>query len=373
VGSPTPTPIPPTPVPTVAPTPAGPRPPVQPVAQKWAQTFEQRKYADLYPMLSAKAKAAVPQDKFVGRYNQVYSGSTIYEVKVTQQPQGRDPDRSVNKVDVPFGVHFKSGRFGEWDEKYTLPIIWEDNDWKIDWTPDLIFQGLAPNDAVRVFEDDPTRGNIVDKNGVPLATQQKVPTIGVIPGQLKDREGTIKALIDYLQVDPVPVRKKIDAAQPDWWVPLGVFPPDKREELQKKFGNVPGVVIDEKEMRVYPQGQSAAHIVGYTSPATDEDLKTLAARGYSGGEPVGRVGIEVSMDEALAGQKGGRLIIADDGGNTVRTIAERPAKPGNTVQLTIDMNVQKQVEAILGEKVGSIVLMDPRDNSVLAMASYPRF
>src|SRR5262249_57957764 len=110
VGSPTPTPIPPTPVPTVAPTPAGPRPPVQPVAQKWAQTFEQRKYADLYPMLSAKAKAAVPQDKFVGRYNQVYSGSTIYEVKVTQQPAGRGPPPSATKVSVRTAVHFTAAR-----------------------------------------------------------------------------------------------------------------------------------------------------------------------------------------------------------------------------------------------------------------------
>lgn len=371
-GTPTRTAVPATPVPTPAPTPAGPRPALQPVAQRWVQGFQDRRYDDLYEMLSARAKASIAKDKFVSRYDQIMTGATVAAIK-TNLPPVRDPDKTVNRVDVKFDARLTTGRFGDIDEHYAIPITWEANDWRVDWTPDLIFQGLAPDRTVRVFEEDPPRGAIVDRNGQPMAVEQKVPTVGVIPGQLKDKEAAIRDLSNYLQIDPKGMRAKIDAAQPDWWIPLAIFPPSKREELNQKLGSYPGVVLDEKEERFYPQGASAAHIVGYTSPADAEDLKKLANRGYSGGEPVGRMGVEASMDEALSGQRGGRLIISDDGGNTVRTIAERPARPGSTVQLTIDMNVQKQAEAILADKLGSIVLMDPRDNSIIAMATNPRF
>ena len=373
---PTPTPAPGVPVaqptPSAAPTPIGPRPAVDDFAQRWVQAFQARRYADLYEMLSKKAKASIPRDKFVGRYDQVFGGVNVVEIKATLPPV-RDPPPTVASVDARFDAHFRTGRYGEWDEHYTIPFVYEDNAWKVDWTPDLIFKDLAPDRSVRVFDDDPTRGNIVDKNGVPLAQQQRVPALGVIPGQLKDKAGTINALAQYLQIDPKVIQQKIDGAQAGWWVPLGVFPPDKRPELQAKFGNVPGVVLDEKDTRVYPQGEVAANVVGYTTPATADDLKTLSAKGYEGGEAVGRAGVEASMDDQLAGQPGGRLIIADPGGNTIRTISQKQAKQGQTVQLTIDVNVQKKVEAILGNQVGSMVLMDPRDNSVMAMVTYPRF
>src|SRR5581483_10380726 len=202
---PTPTPAPGVPVaqptPSAAPTPIGPRPAVDDFAQRWVQAFQARRYADLYEMLSKKAKASIPRDKFVGRYDQVFGGVNVVEIKATLPPV-RDPPPTVASVDARFDAHFRTGRYGEWDEHYTIPFVYEDNAWKVDWTPDLIFKDLAPDRSVRVFDDDPTRGNIVDKNGVPLAQQQRVPALGVIPGQLKDKAGTINALAQYLQIDP---------------------------------------------------------------------------------------------------------------------------------------------------------------------------
>jgi penicillin-binding protein 2 len=83
--------------------------------------------------------------------------------------------------------------------------------------------------------------------------------------------------------------------------------------------------------------------------------------------------MEAQFDEVLAGERGGTMATITPEGTIARTIAEKPARAGKDILLTLDIDIQKAAESILGERVGSIVVMDPRDNSVLALVSYPRF
>ncbi|HEY3080204.1 MAG TPA: penicillin-binding protein 2 [Chloroflexota bacterium] len=386
-GSVTPTPVPlalylagtPTPVaagsPTVvasrAPTPSGPRPMVDETVARYLKAWEERRYADMHRQLSNGAKAKVPEDAFLRRHQSIMDGATVNTLTFSYPPL-RDPNRSSDRVDANFTVVYKTARFGDITEQNTLPLVFEENEWRVDWTPAVIFRDLTGDRKVEVFYEDPVRGNIVDRGGKPLAVQDKLPTVGIIPGQLKDRDKTLNDLAQYLQLKPEGVKRKVDAAQPDWWVPLGVMPREKRDELTQRFGNVPGVVVEDRPARFYPQGATGPHIIGYVSPVLDEDLKTLAARGYGPEDVVGRSGVEAAMEEALAGQRGGRLFIVEPSGETVRVIAERPVKNGANLQLTIDIELQKKAEALLGDKIGSLVLLDPRDNAILAMATNPR-
>jgi len=88
---------------------------------------------------------------------------------------------------------------------------------------------------------------------------------------------------------------------------------------------------------------------------------------------VGAFGLEASLEEELAGERGGILATITPEGTIARTIAEKPEKPGLDVHLTLDIDVQRRAEEALGERVGSMVVLDPRDNSLLALASFPRF
>jgi penicillin-binding protein 2 len=371
-GTPVPAGAPAQPTATMAPTPSGPRPSVTEPVNAWMKAWQEGRYPDMYGMLSAAAKQSITQEKFVARYQGIMEGATVNKLEISL---GRvaEPDRSTSKVDVPFTAKFVTARLGDITEQNLLPIIWEENAWKIDWTAAAIFKDLSADRKVEMVNEDPKRGNVVDKNGAPLATIGKLASVGVIPGKLQNPDQVIAELSQVSGIDAGRIKEKLGRANPEWWVPVKDFPIEKKGELDARFGNKPGVLVEDKSVRSYPQGDSAAHIVGYASPLVGEDLKELSKKGYNEGDLVGRMGVESGMEQALSGERGGRLSIVDQNGETVRVIAEKQAKDGATVQLTIDIEVQKKVEAALGERLGSIVLMDPRDNSVLAMATWPRF
>jgi penicillin-binding protein 2 len=114
-------------------------------------------------------------------------------------------------------------------------------------------------------------------------------------------------------------------------------------------------------------------VLGYMSEITAEQLEEPEAAGYGPGDKIGAFGLEMQLDEVLAGERGGTLATITPEGTTAQTIAEKPARAGKDIVLALDIDIQKAVEEILGERVGSIIAMDPRYNSVLALVSYPRF
>jgi penicillin-binding protein 2 len=124
---------------------------------------------------------------------------------------------------------------------------------------------------------------------------------------------------------------------------------------------------------VYPNGDSLAHVLGYMNEVTEEQLKELANKGFVSGDLIGAAGLEGQYDDILSGSRGGLLATITPEGVIDETIAEKPAVPGKDIVLTINSAIQKKAEAELGQKVGAVVVMDPRDNSVLALASWPRF
>jgi penicillin-binding protein 2 len=172
------------------------------------------------------------------------------------------------------------------------------------------------------------------------------------------------------------VRAQVETDLPSYYfIPIKTLPyGTSAEELDKFYAlSDLGVVMREEAQRIYPYGDSAAHVLGYMSEITEEQLEELKDTGYGPGDMIGAFGLEAQFDEALAGERGGSLATITPEGTSARTIAEKPARAGKDIGLALDIDVQKAVEGILGERVGSIVVMDPRDNSVLALVSYPRF
>jgi penicillin-binding protein 2 len=280
-------------------------------------------------------------------------------------------------VQVPFTVEFKTIRVGNFDESNSVSLVLEDGEWRVDWRPSLFFKDLGPDSDVRLFPLNPRRGSIVDRKGRPLATMGFLVTIGVVPKELTADSNAAQALTligSYLKKSPDDLKKVYEGQPPEWFIPLGDVPGTLENELHQKMNGAPGVYLRRKPIRIYPEGELASHVVGYIGHVSTEELQqSLAAEGFTVDDVVGREGVEHSAEKILGGRRGGKLAVVSQTGEVVKVIAEREAVPGNDVMLSIDIDVQRAAEKVLGKLDGSIVVMNPVDNSLLALASYPRF
>jgi penicillin-binding protein 2 len=357
------------PAPTATPTPPSP----DEVAAGFFQAWQQGQYDGMYELLSETARATTPRDLFVRRYANIHAG--IGETALSVRQVGSTLLQSdAGTARVPFQVTRSVAIFGDLTEQNELPLSRQaDGTWRIDWQPSLIFTELTAATSVRVTPDTPTRGRILDRTGRPLADNGSVVTIGVVPGQVRDEAQMLAVLSDTLGLPPESIKPRYQNGQPDWFMPIASRPDSDKAGLQEKLGSVAGVQLHDTPARVYPSGEAAAHLVGYVGHPTADDLKRLASAGYDDADWLGLSGLEATFEQQLAGQKGGRLAIADAAGKVVRTIAEKASVPGADLQLTLDADIQQQAAQALGDQVGSAIVMDPRDGSLLALVSRPSF
>jgi penicillin-binding protein 2 len=146
----------------------------------------------------------------------------------------------------------------------------------------------------------------------------------------------------------------------------------------------PGVDVEPVAVRYYPHGTLAAHVLGYVKAVTPEELASEtvddSSKPYALGDEIGKTGVELSYEQYLRGTPGTRIIEVDAANNYVRTIRYDPPIPGDDVMLELDVQVQAMLELSLKEQAeahqapgASGMVMDPRDGSIIAMASYPTY
>ncbi len=354
-------------------------------AERFLSLWKEERYADMYDLLSTEAMAGIDREKFIARYEAIRDEATITGIDYQLEPRA-----TGGPADVPYTVTIHTSFFGDIVQKNELPLVREEvpvlaptggsagtrSEWRVQWKPSLIFAELDDRSLVHFFTRVPRRGTIYDRKGRPLALDAPLTVIGIVPDQVTDKEAVITALSQALNMPAEEVRAKVESGLPSYYfIPVKTLPYGTPPEEVQKFHDMVGlgVVVREQTYRVYPYGQAAAHVLGYMAEVTEEQLKELSAKGFQPGDKIGAFGLEGAKDALLAGERGALLATITPEGSIARTIAEKPAIPGKDIYLTIDIDVQLKAEAELGERVGSIVVMDPQDNSVLALASYPRF
>ncbi len=144
-------------------------------------------------------------------------------------------------------------------------------------------------------------------------------------------------------------------------------------ERQEKLLEIPGVMISDTEVREYPLGKGAAHLIGYVQNVTAEDLEKYAGEGYTANSVIGRSGMEGLFEKELKGENGCRIYIADEEGNTKVELANREVENGKDVKLTIDARMQLILYERLKEDEGCSVAMNPYTGEVLALVSTPSY
>jgi penicillin-binding protein 2 len=231
------------------------------------------------------------------------------------------------------------------------------------------------------------RGEIRDRNGELLVTSRIVPELRVDRSEVaeEDEEDLIQQLSALLETRPVEVRAQFDEAGSLAEVSLGVIDLETMEYVLTHVEDFPGTSIVDRPIRIYPQGELMAHVIGYVGKPSEEDLEELGEDLDPNGT-VGKAGVERAYDSYLQGEQGTLLNRIDRSGNIVGLDHEILSVQGATVYLTLDTDLQRQTEFAVQEAMalsseidegspdlGAAMVMDIDDGSIVSMYSYPDF
>ncbi len=224
------------------------------------------------------------------------------------------------------------------------------------------YQELAQDLHEREREIKAARGEIVDRNGVVLATNRTVCTISVIHSQIEEPERVIEVLCSELEMEESKVRKKVEKVSSMEKIKTNV---DKETGDRIRDYDLAGVKVDEDYKRYYPYGDLASRVLGFT-----------------GGDNQGIIGLEVKYEDYLKGTNGTILTVTDARGIELDGVAEDRIEPvaGQTLQVSLDYNMQaycqQAAENVMEEKQAeavSILLMNPQNGEIYAMVNVPEF
>lgn len=347
--------------------------------QKYINTLQTQNYDELYNLMTPESlqQSGMTKEQFVQKYKLIFDGMKVSTIEVNADAPVPVPD---DKHQYTLNYSAQMNTFlGNIDPKYQLKLVQQDSDhgktWRIQWQPSLILPEMEKGDKVKVQILHPERGEILDKDGYPLATKGTIFEWGIVPGKLGTDDTTkaasMTAISEYYNVPEATIEKALGQSwvKDDYFVPIGTTTkPDIPTELH-------GVSMQTKEVRTYPLGTAAAHLIGYVRQTTAEDLEKDTEGYYSAQDWIGKAGLEQSMEKQLRGTKGGRIEIVNEAGKSKSVIAEEKEVNGENITLTISSSAQRELYTTMAsdQDAGSAVLMNPTNGKLLALVSTPAY
>ena len=241
------------------------------------------------------------------------------------------------------------------------------------------FKKMSDENRIRLIASQPIRGRIIDKNGYVLADSRVRYSLIIKPQSVNESNWQKHKLIisDLLNIDSNVVQKKYLDGLKNQQLSVTILDDlnvDQLIKFKENEENLFSFEVATKLIRNYPYKSVAAHVIGYTQPITDSEYKFLSNKGYKLNDLIGRTGIEYVYEDFIRGEWGGEMIEVNSLGKFQKSLGIKPPKKGNDIELTIDMNLQLVAEEVLNDKkAGAIIVMDPRDGAIRAMASKPTF
>lgn len=355
-----------TPLPTPTPTPL---PSADGVAQAYLAAWHAGDFAAMYALLTPPSQQSLTLENFRARYLQAMNEATVTEVATQLQSLLHDGPQAS----AIFQTTWQTTLFGviEADNQMRLQFI--DERWGVEWQPTLVLPQLGQGVSLAFLSEQPARGNIYDKVAHALATQGQMVTVGVIPQLLQDEPVVIDYLTTLTKVKPEIIQDRIRKANPDWFVPIADISFETSLEQDNLLNNLAGIDRRTREVRVYNDGETAAHLIGYMGAIPAERRQEYEAQGYRGDELVGLAGLEGWGEPYLAGKRGGRLVTLSPAREVLSELRTVTSQSGSSLYLTLDTAFQATVERLLGERLGAVVVMDVESGAIHALATYPRF
>lgn len=261
------------------------------------------------------------------------------------------------------------------------------------------YAAAAQSNRVRLVQAEAPRGRILDAKGRVLV-DNRVATAITIDRRIEpeEREESVERLAELLGTEPEEIQARIDDPRISPFAPVPVaidVPMDVVVHVREHREDFPGVEAVPLTIRRYPNGALAAHVLGYVGELSDEELEEHEDDGYQRGDHIGKTGVERSFEQDLRGEPGLEKVEVDAQGRVLRTLGSQEPVPGDDVQLTLDLDVQRLAEESLAQAMeavrevqdeeyelgwrtyeapaGAVVVLDARDGSVVALTSSPTF
>lgn len=353
------------------------------IAENWVSLWEAADYAGMYALTTDATRQSLTEEEFVSRYSSIQqeAGLTTISAEVSNEA-GLDGS-------VPIEVTFTSSLVGEMKESNAIHLINEGDAWRVAWTPSLIFKDLGTSGCIDFVGQTTDRGRILDRNGKVLAEDAEVARISVVPGMVEDPDTTYAELSRIIDMPVSDIQARVDAAgAPNWSIPLKDLPAERSTELLNALQPYTGVQVQRATARSYPFGAVTAHLVGWVSIATQEDVEGDETGLVQPDQMLGRSGLELGANELLSGKPGGELLVVECETRAERSVlGTSDGEPPKDVITTVDVEFQKAVDAALtaqekadpdkkdatmGQRSAAVVV-DPRNGAILAMVSHPTF
>ncbi|WP_418223060.1 penicillin-binding transpeptidase domain-containing protein [Clostridium isatidis] len=335
--------------------------------EKWVQAD----YSGMYEMLTEDIKESLSEEDFVTRYNNIFSAINANDLIV--EPDG-DRAKEKDGVNIPFKVTMNSIAGNITLTGYKLSLIKENKEYKIKWDEGLIFPQMIKDDKVWVNTVPAKRGSILDKDGNPLAQDGILNTVGIYPAKFNkgDIDAKITEIASTLDISEDNIKTKLNEnTNPEHFIPLVDILPEDTKLSNLKNREEEGILIREKEGRVYKGGEAFGRLIGYIGNITAEELEANKGKGYHDTSLIGKAGLEQVFEETLRGQDFAEIYI--ERATEKITIASIEGKDGKDIKTSIDTELQKKIYSEMNGEKGAATAVNPKTGEVLAMISSPSF
>lgn len=248
--------------------------------------------------------------------------------------------------------------------------------WQLQVVQGAYYERAANENQTRRTRVRPARGLIVDRMGRVLASNRASYEVALIREAIRD-EGAVLAWLSTVLDEPVEVlQARLDAQRgARGFQPLVVasgVTPERVFRIEARRREYPGLLVQVAAQRYYPEGRTAAHVLGHVGEISPRQLEGWDER-FRMGDIVGQQGVERVYNQDLFGQAGTKLAVVNNVGREVGVLEQDPPEPGETLVLTIDLDLQQRIEEIFAGARGAAVALDVNTGGILAMVSAPAF
>ena len=244
------------------------------------------------------------------------------------------------------------------------------------------FAARADQNRIAVIPITPRRGEILDRNGEVLARNYRDYTLSAVPASLGEPlDDMLDRVGELVELSPRDRRRfKQNVAQNSRYSEILLrnnLSDDEAAWFSAHAFKFPGVTLQARWVREYPQGEAAAHVLGYVGRISEGDQQRLEETGqtgnYRGTQVIGKKGIEKTWEKTLHGRTGIEEVEVAASGRPVRTLSRVDPVPGASLRLSLDIGLQKMAEAMFTGRRGALVAIEPSTGEVLAFVSAPSF
>ncbi|GAN41334.1 penicillin-binding protein 3 [Lacticaseibacillus paracasei NRIC 1981] len=339
---------------------------VQATAQTYTQAFAKRQYDKTVKQVDTSHLTGpgwhYTAKTLAARNQAVFDRVGASDIKITNV-KTKKYDSKTYELTFTANMNTKIGKLSA--QHYEAPIVKVGDNWRIQWSPRLLFPSMDGKDTVQIDLIAATRGQIYDRNNQLLAKNGDVTQAGLVPGKLgtgADRTANLEKIAAAWDVKVTSLETLLKQS----WVTDDTFVPVK---IVTDSPVMTGAAYQTIGSRTYPLGEAAAQLIGYVGTATADDIRkdpTLTAN-----SKIGKTGLEQIYDKQLRGTDGGQISIQN--GDNIHPLLTKKAVNGKSLKLTIDANQQKTAYTQLAGKAGSVVTMNPTNGELLTLASSPSY